>query len=35
MKKHSFELYNQAIKVKEKNYKNNVQLYIDDHKQTN
>ena len=35
MKKHSFELYSQAIKVKRKSYKNNVQLYIDDHRQTN
>ncbi len=35
MKKHSFELYNQIIKVKRKSYENNVQLYIDDHKQTN
>jgi len=35
MKKHSFELYSQAIKVKRKSYKNNVQFYIDDHRQTN
>jgi len=35
MKKHSFELHSQAIKVKEKTYENNVRLYIDSHEQTN